>query len=352
MAQQHQDRRERTGGDVALEIRDAQVAFETGRGLARILESVDVTVERGEVLGVAGESGSGKSTFASAILNSVADPGVLMGDVIYHPPDGDPVDIADLEPHELRRVQWEEIAMVSQESMNAFNPTLTIRKHFLETLDAHGADQAEGLEKARELLASLDLEPERILDAHQHELSGGEKQRAMLALSLVLDPEVLLLDEPTVGLDVIARKELLTHLGRLKEEFDLTMIFVSHDLSILSAFADRIAVMYAFQFVEIGTFEEVLLSSQHPYTRLLINMALDSSVSAGDLQTIEGETPDPTNVPTGCSFHPRCPLADDRCQVDEPELRSEQGSDHRAACYYPDLAQEEIPVNLEEDDYT
>jgi oligopeptide/dipeptide ABC transporter ATP-binding protein len=332
--------------DTILEIRDAEVSFEMARGRARVLDNVNVDIRRGETFGIIGESGCGKSTFASTLMDAVHDPGTLTGEIRYYPEDGEPIDLLDLNTRQLKRIRWEEIAIASQEAMNAFNPTLSIRRHFTETFDAHNVDRDAGLEQARERLQDLNLDPDRILDAHQHELSGGQKQRAMLALSLVFDPEVLILDEPTAGLDLLVQREILSLLYEIKDEYDLTLVFISHDIPILSGFADRISVMYAFDFVESGSVHDVLLSPKHPYTRMMLRANLDLETPIDEADTIEGETPDPINVPLGCPFHPRCPIADDRCEVEEPELRSPEGSDHELACFYPDVAVEQIPVSI------
>lgn len=343
----------RTVGDrdrePVLEVRDVQVTYEMGRGRACVLDDVSLEIRRGETLGIVGESGSGKSMFASALLDAVEDPGVVTGEIIYHPREGDPVNLLDLAPRDLRRIRWAEIALVSQGAMNAFNPSLPMRTHFTETFDAHDVDRTAGLERARETLRELKLDPERILDAHQHELSGGEKQRVLLALSLVFDPEVLILDEPTAALDLLARRNILGLLYDVKEEYDVTLVYISHDIPAIAGFAERLAVMYAFDIIEFGSVHDVLLAPDHPYTRLLLQATLGLSTPVDEVQTIEGEPPDPVNVPAGCPFHPRCPVADDRCTVEEPDLRAERGDDHEVACFYPDVATERISVPIPEE---
>jgi len=256
------------------------------------------------------------------------------------------VDLLELSPRKLRRVRWEEIALVYQGAMNAFNPSLSVRTHFTETFDAHDIDREAGLERARETLRDLNLDPDRVLDAHQHELSGGESQRVLLALALVFDPEVLILDEPTAGLDLLVQRHLLSLLYDISENYEATLLYISHDIPTVAGFADRLAVMYAFDIVEFGTVRDVLLSPDHPYTRLMLQATLDLSTPIEEAGHIEGQPPDPVNVPAGCPFHPRCPLADDRCEVEEPELRAEDGGTHEVACFYPDLAADRIPVTF------
>lgn len=334
--------------DTVIEVRDVQVTFEMSRGRARVLDDVSIEIKRGETFGIIGESGCGKSMFASTLMNAVVDPGIVTGEIIYYPEEGEPVNLLDVSDRRLNRLRWEEIAIASQGALDAFNPTLSIRKHFEETFDAHDVDRDEGLERAREILRELNLNPERILDSHQHELSGGEKQRSLLALSLVFNPEVLILDEPTAALDLVTQRNILTLLYEIKDEYDLTVIFISHDIPTISGFTDRLAVMYAFEFVEIGEAREVLLNPEHPYTRLMLRSTLDLTTPVDQALTIEGTTPDSINLPEGCPFHPRCPAADDRCSVEEPNLRAEEEGDHEVACFYPEVGAERIPVSLSE----
>jgi oligopeptide/dipeptide ABC transporter ATP-binding protein len=316
------------------------------RGRARVLDNINVDIQRGETFGIVGESGSGKSMFASTIMDAVEDPGVVTGEIRYYPVDGDPINLLDLNRRQLNQIRWEEIAMVYQGAMNAFNPTLNIRTHFVETFDAHDYDREDGLERARDMISDFNLDPDRIFDSYAHELSGGEKQRVLLALSLVFDPEVLILDEPTAALDLLMQRNILKLLYDIKEEYNLTLLFISHDMPVIAGFADRLAVMYAFEMVEFGEAREVLLNPEHPYTRMMLRATLDLETPIDQIATIKGTTPDPINVPSGCSFHSRCPIAADRCEVEDPELRSEAGESHEVACFYPDQAISKIPTTV------
>ena len=335
-------------GDTILEVRNTSVVFQMGRGEATVLNDMNVEIFRGEVFGIAGESGCGKSMFADAILDGVDDPGVIHGEIMYHPQDGDPVDILDLSKGDLNRVRWEEIAMVFQGAMDSFNPTIPIRAHFKETLQAHNQDTTEGMERAEDLLREVNLDPDRILDpsTYQHELSGGQKQRVLIALSLLLDPEILVLDEPTAALDLKMQRSVLRLLHRIKDEFDLTVVIISHDLPVIAGFADRMGVMYAFEIVELGETLEVMYDAAHPYTRSLLRATPDLKTPVEDIQTLPGTGPDPVNIPSGCPFHPRCPVADDRCEIEKPELVSEADSNHRSACFYVGRSRDQIPSTL------
>ncbi|MFC4987806.1 ABC transporter ATP-binding protein [Saliphagus infecundisoli] len=333
--------------DVAIRLRDTSVYFGMDRGRSMVLNGVDADIRRGEVLGVIGESGSGKSMFASALLDAVPEPGVTTGEVTYYPEEGEPVPVTDLSKAELRSLRWEEISMVFQGAMSSFNPVVTIRTHFVETLSAHDYDVDRGLARATDLLADLYLDPERMLESYPHELSGGMKQRVLIALSLVLDPEVLVMDEPTAALDLLMQRSIISLLEEIKEKHDLTIVFITHDLPLVADLADRLAVLYAFEFAEIGPAEEVLETPAHPYTRALLNATPNLSAPLEEMRPIEGESPDPVNIPKGCSYHPRCPLADEECQQIDPGPY-DAGADHDVHCHHWEQSIEDLDVAFEE----
>ncbi|WP_264555023.1 ABC transporter ATP-binding protein [Halocatena marina] len=337
--------------DPILEISDTNVTYSDGD--TYVLEDVNVDIDRNEVLGIVGESGSGKSMFASALLDAVPDPGVLTGQIRYHREDGSTVDVLELSDEELRQFRWGEVAMVFQGAMSSFNPTMKIRAHFEETLMSHDRNVSEGLEFAHELLENLYLEPERVLDSYPHELSGGMQQRALIALSMALNPEVLVMDEPTAALDLLMQRSILKLLDELQQKYDVTIIFITHDLPLVASLADRMAIIYAFQFVEIGPRDEVIGDSAHPYTRALLNATPNLDAPLGEMRPIEGEGPAPVNVPSGCRFHPRCSLATDECRSIHPPLDpiDESSNDHRSACHHWEESREEIPLNFGQSDF-
>ena len=342
-----------SGSDVAIHderepimrIRNASVTFEMDRGSSRVLDHVNIDINQQEILGVVGESGSGKSMFASALLDAVVSPGILRGSITYRYPDGEEIEVLSLEGDELKQFRWEEVSMVFQGAMSSFNPTKTVEGHFRETLDAHNYHVEEGMEHAKELLSQVYLDPNRVLPSYPHELSGGMKQRALIALSLVLQPKVLVMDEPTAALDLLMQRSILRLLEDLQERYDLSIIFITHDLPLVTGLADRLAVMYAFKFVEFGTVDEILADPAHPYTRALLNSVPNLKTPIDEMESIEGSSPDPVNVPAGCSYHPRCPLSDEQCQQEAPPLH--QVSDtHRSACFYWERAVSDIPLAI------
>ncbi|UPM44301.1 ABC transporter ATP-binding protein [Halocatena salina] len=338
--------RSHTTDETIVEVRNASVTFDMDRGQSRVLDDVDLDIKRNEVLSIVGESGSGKSMLASALLDAVVDPGLLTGEITYYPDDGAPVDVLDLDSNELQAFRWAEISMVFQGAMSSFNPVRKIRTHFVETLNAHDYDIEDGMRRTRGVLEDLYLDPDRVLDSYPHELSGGMKQRALIALSLVLEPEVLVMDEPTAALDLLMQRSIIGLLQEIKAQYDLTIVFITHDLPLVADIADRVGVLYAFEFVELGPTDEVLRAPSHPYTRLLLKSTPHLSSPIESMRPIEGSAPDPVSVPSGCSFHPRCPVGDERCETDAPGPYPVNG-EHHVHCHYWEDAIDTIPMKTE-----
>lgn len=335
--------------DTILEVRDARVTFEMDRGQSRVLNDVNIDIQHGEILGVVGESGSGKSMFASALLDAVVDPGILTGKITYHTNDDRSVNLLDLTEGELRKLRWEEISMVFQGAQSSFDPTMTIRDHFEETLRAHGYEVTAGMAHAHELLSDLYLDPDRVLDSYPHELSGGMSQRALIALSLVLEPNVLVMDEPTAALDLLMQRSILRLLENLKSKYELTIIFITHDLPLVSDIADRVAVMYAFEMIEVGSAQKMLDNPTHPYTRALLRAVPNLDTPLSQIDSIEGSSPDPVEIPSGCSYHPRCPLADETCRTERPSFHDVSG-DQVVTCFNWEESADEISLSTEDSD--
>ncbi|MFB6150656.1 MAG: ABC transporter ATP-binding protein [Haloarculaceae archaeon] len=335
--------------DIVMETRDVNVRFDMSRGQSRVLNDVSMNIYREEIFAVVGESGSGKSMFAAALLDAVESPGLTTGELTYYPrdEDEDEIEVLSLTDQQLRQFRWEEVSMVFQGAMNSFNPTMKIRAHFEETITAHDAVLEERMDYVRRLFDALNLDPDRVFPSYPHELSGGMKQRALIALSLVLEPEVLVMDEPTSALDLLMQRTIINMLTDLRDALDLTIVFITHDLPLVAGLADRIGVLYGFEFIEVGPTKPLLEDAAHPYTRALLRSVPSIDSPIDEMQTIPGSSPDPVNIPTGCSYHPRCPLADDRCEIEDPDL-VQVDEDHEVSCFYWEQSENEIEYTLHE----
>ncbi len=316
-----------------MSVKDLRAYYITRAGTVRAVDGVTLTLHEGEVLGIVGESGCGKSTLATVLALTARPPlQVIAGTLTF---DGQLVPLTNL--GKLPR-DWRGrlISLLPQGAMNALNPTLRVRDFAYDVLHAHepGVRRCEAYERARERLEQLGL-PSRALDAYPHQLSGGMKQRVVTVLSTLLNPRVLIADEPTSALDVSTQKALVTLLLELLERgFIGSIIFITHDLPLLSNIADRIAVMYAGKIVEIGSTEAIVEAPEHPYTRALIGSTLvpEPGVRRRRIEGIKGAPPDLRFPPAGCRFHPRCPYAMDICAREEPP---EVGNRERfAACWW------------------
>ncbi|QSG05052.1 ABC transporter ATP-binding protein [Halapricum desulfuricans] len=344
MTAQHEQLTEPTEvDDPILEIRNASVTYDDGE--TYVLDDVTFAIERDEIVGVVGESGSGKSMFASAMLDAIPDPGKLSGEILYHPDEDTTIDVLNLSDDELRSYRWADVSMVFQGAMSSFNPTMKVGAHFKDTLRAHDQDVASGMDFARELLADLYLDPERVLDSYPHELSGGMQQRALIALSLLLEPEVLVMDEPTAALDLLMQRSILMLLEELQEKYEVTMVFITHDLPLVASLADRMAVMYAFELVEAAPRDQLIGDSGHPYTRALLNSTPNIDAPLEEMKPIPGQSPAPINVPDGCSYADRCPLATDECTATDPRFENVE-DEHFVACHHWEQAKADIELNF------
>jgi peptide/nickel transport system ATP-binding protein len=319
---------------VVLEIEGLQVRYGDDARAVHAVNGVDLALRRGEVLGLAGESGSGKSTLANAVTRLLRPSAEVTGRVLYHPPAAGvgPVDVLTLDRESLRRFRWREVAVVFQAAMSALNPVLTIRTQLIDGLAAHRPELSKRarLDRARELIDLVKIDPDR-LSAYPHQLSGGQRQRVMIAMALALEPEILILDEPTTALDVVVQRDIILSLMELRERIGCSMIFITHDLSLLAEMADTIAVMYAGRIVEKAPAEILCSAPTHPYTAGLLSSFPSLRGPRRVLKGIEGSPPDLSNLPPGCPFHPRCPEAVPECAEREPLLRN-YGEDRRAAC--------------------
>ena len=310
--------------DTVLEIRDLSVVYRTSGGDVRAVDRVNLDLAAGEVIGLAGESGSGKSTLVYGASRLLRAPALITsGSVRYS---GrrvtEPVDVLTMKPDELRRLRWREIAIVFQSAMNALNPVLNVRDQMTDVMHAHlRISRDEAREKAAALLDLVGI-PRSRLRSYPHELSGGMRQRVMIAMALAIEPEVVIMDEPTTALDVVVQRDILSQIVELKERLGFSILFITHDLSLLLELADRIAVMYAGQLLEIGTAEEIHHEPSHPYTRGLLNSFPSLHGPRRELAGIPGSPPDLRNPPPGCPFLPRCGFGTAACREVDMHLLS------------------------------
>lgn len=294
-----------------LSVRDLRVTYASSRGPIAAVRDVCFDLAAGETLGVAGESGCGKSTMALALLRLLPPATEITGSVIL---DGE--DVLTMKPGRLRAVRWAQAAVVFQGAQHVLNPVRTVGHQIQEAVDAHRCTN-----KVRDLLEQVGL-PWRRHDAYPHELSGGQKQRVMIAMALACDPHLLIADEPTTALDVMVQAQVLDLLEELRATRGLAMIFITHDLSVLSTVADRLAVMYAGRIVELGPAKQMLTLAKHPYTIGLAGAFPTIGDPASRLAPsgLPGDPPAPSAIPAGCSFHPRCPIATPDCATSTVEL--------------------------------
>ena len=316
-----------------LSVRHLSIDYLTRRGPVHAVRDVSFELQRGETLAIIGESGSGKTTLAVSLIGlSPRSARVTAGELLYTK-DGVTVDLRGYEPEQLREFRWAECAMVFQAALNSFNPVINIWDQFLDTARAHGVkDKRKVRDRAGELLDLVHLDPARVLRAYPHELSGGMKQRVLIAMSLLLDPQMLILDEPTTALDILTQRAILDLLRELRQKLGFAMIFISHDLSIAAELADRMITMYAGRIVERATVRDMFYRPRHPYTVALLKAVPRVSGALGAVESIPGSPPDLVRLPPGCTYAPRCTFVIDACRGKEPPLVAVDTPAHDAAC--------------------
>jgi oligopeptide transport system ATP-binding protein len=316
-----------------LEILDLHTEFRTGAGVVRAVDGVSYNVGAGETVAVVGESGSGKSVTALSVLRLIPDPPgrITAGSVVFAGRD-----LLLLSEPEMREIRGGEIGMVFQEPMTSLNPVLTIGRQITETLEQHrGLDRKAAVQRAEALLVQVGIaEPARRLKQYPHQLSGGMRQRVMIAIALACDPKLIIADEPTTALDVTIQAQILELMKALTRDRGIALIIITHNLGVVARYADRVNVMYAGRIVECGPAAEVYHDPRHPYTVALLRSVprLDRPRQAR-LDPVEGQPPDLTRLDAGCAFRPRCRLADESCAAARPDLLPVGNEYHSAACF-------------------
>ena len=323
-----------TDTEILLSIRDLTTHFSTEDGLAKAVQSVSYDVGKGKTLAVVGESGCGKSVTALSVLKLIAKPAgkIVNGEILFN---GE--NLLDADEKRMRQIRGNDIAMIFQEPMTSLNPVYTIGNQIIEAIKLHqGKRGSEAKEQAIEMLRQVGIaDPERRVDDYPHQMSGGMRQRAMIAMALSCSPSLLIADEPTTALDVTIQAQILELLRQLQKKNNMSIILITHDLGVVAENADDVVVMYASKIVETGLIGAIFDDPLHPYTQGLLRSLPKVGIKQQRLEVIAGTVPDPLEFPSGCKFHPRCPIGfdDARCRKIEPELR-EVKPGRCSACWY------------------
>jgi peptide/nickel transport system ATP-binding protein len=315
--------------DPLLEVDDLVVEYATEAGEVRAVDGVSFTLGAGEFLGIVGESGCGKTTLLFAVAQLLSPPGeVAGGNVLFHGRD-----MVRLGRGELQSMRWRDYSIVMQSAMNALNPMKSIGAQFKDTLEAHGSISSQDFRKrSTEVMELVGIDPAH-LQSYPHQLSGGMRQRAMIAMALLFTPQLVIMDEPTSALDVVAQQSLMTKIKDLQRSLGFAVIFVTHDMSVVSRYSDRVLVMYAGQVAEAARTDQVFERPLHPYTRGLMNAFPSVRGPRRELLGVPGSPPDLARPPSGCRFHPRCPDVMPVCLGREPELYPVDGAEVRCLLY-------------------
>lgn len=311
-----------------LEIKDLRVYFHVPAGAVRAVDGIDLSIDPGIKLGLVGESGSGKSTMALALMRMIKQPGrIESGHMLL-----DGVDLLSLSDEAMRQTRLSKLSMIPQGAMNSLHPLKRIRDQITDGMRDHDGTltRAELNERVLALMEAVELNP-RVVTMYPHELSGGMKQRACMAIAISMHPQLIIADEPTSALDVVIQRQVMETMDRLQDELNLSIILIGHDMGLMAQFVDRLAVMYAGRLMEVGNIREIFSEPRHPYTRLLIE-SLPVLENKGVFTGIPGITPSLLDVPAGCVFHTRCPEATDACRTEVPEYQQVRPG-HWVACH-------------------
>ena len=313
-----------------LEVRDLSIHFFTEEGVVRAVENVSLEIYPSEILGLVGESGCGKSVTGLSLLRLIPIPPgqIVNGDIFF-----DGRSLLNLDEKEIQRVRGNDISMIFQEPMTSLNPVFTIGDQIMEAIILHQElDKTAARKRAIEMLDRVKIpSPDKMIDSYPHQLSGGMRQRAMIAMALSCQPKLLIADEPTTALDVTIQAQVLQLLEEIQREMGMSVLLITHDLGVVAEIADRVAVMYAGRILEYGPIEAIFGKMRNPYTRGLMHSIPQLTEKKTRLNAISGQVPDPMNLPAGCKFHPRCDLMIEDCKHEEPPLFQVNG-DHFSRC--------------------
>ena len=319
---------ERTASDYAVEIKNLVVEYRTSRSTVQAVNGIDLTLKKKHTIGLVGETGAGKTTSMLALMGLVPNPpGVIVeGSILVNG-----IDMRSLSPAQLSAVRGSEIAMIFQDPMTSLNPVLSVGEQIQESILFHeNISKKEAWERARQVLATVGIDPNRACE-YPHQFSGGMRQRVGIAIALACHPSVLIADEPTTALDVTIQAQVLKLMQTLRDEYETSMILISHDLGVVAEICDEVYVMYGGRVVEAGTLEDIFDHTLHPYTEGLFNSLPNINNRVHKLTPIAGLIPDPSHLPVGCTFAERCPYATDACREKQPEL-TQASRTHKVYC--------------------
>jgi peptide/nickel transport system ATP-binding protein len=329
--------------NVVLSVRDFSVSYLAERGRVRAATNISFDLHDGETLALIGESGCGKSTLTLGLLRLLPTSATIdSGTVTYRKRDGGAINVLDLTKRQMKQFLWSECSMVFQGALNSLNPVLKISDMVYDTGRAHGMNRRQSTAAILDLFEKVRLDPMRVFNAYPHELSGGMRQRVLLALALLLRPQIVIMDEPTTAVDILTQRSILEVLKQLRAELNFSIIFISHDLAVAAEIADTIATMYAGEIVEIGPVEDVFYHPRHAYTLSLLDAAPRLSAGSEELQSIPGSPPDLIEPPSGCKFHERCRFATEICASDVPQpIPQDDNPAHIVSCHHIDQVRRE-----------
>lgn len=316
--------------DILYSVRNLDVEYDTRTGGVRAVDDLSFDVKKGEILGLVGESGCGKSTLGKAMMRTIDTPGHIVGGELWF----GGVDLMTLSEKEMSSIRGNQIGMVFQDPMTSLNPLMRIEDHLTEAIRTHHPEVSEkaATSRAIEMVSDLGIRPERIIE-YPHQFSGGMRQRIMISLVLALKGQLMIADEPTTALDVIVEAQFLDLLRGLREEFDLTILLITHNIGVVAEVADRVAVMYAGKLAEISPVDSLFHDTKHPYSSGLLKSVPNVDVDDQVLYKMEGSPPNLLSPPQGCRFHPRCPYAVELCAAEEPRQMVVGEDDHETACW-------------------